>query len=247
MDETKKEQLFLQKLTEVIREAKQQGNMVTREELDEAFSGLSLEEGQMQQVRDYLQAEKIGIGQPVPAEELLTQEEHDYLAEYTETVNAIGQPDPSELEALELSAMAGEKDAQDRLAEVMLPKVVDIAKLYAGQGVFVEDLIGTGNEALVRGVKMLAPLENAGEAEGMLAKMIMNAMEDLVAGNLDESAKGEEAVRKVERVAQKAHELAETLGRKVTVDELAREGEVTKDEILDAVRFSGTAIEDLEK
>ena len=71
-------------------------------------------------------------------------------------------------EAITLSAMAGERDAQQSLISVYLPQVVEISKLYAGQGVFLEDLIGEGNVALAMGVTMLGCLENASEAEGML-------------------------------------------------------------------------------
>ena len=47
-------------------------------------------------------------------------------------------------------------------------------------------------------------------------------------------------------VADKAAELAKTLGRKVTPEELAREGEVTMEQITEAVRATGRTIEDIE-
>ena len=52
--------------------------------------------------------------------------------------------------------MAGETDAQQRLIEIHLADVAEIAKLYAGQGVLLEDLVGEGNLALSFGVTMLA-------------------------------------------------------------------------------------------
>ncbi|MBQ3972651.1 MAG: hypothetical protein II628_00660, partial [Lachnospiraceae bacterium] len=145
-----------------------------------------------------------------------------------------------------LSAMAGDRDAQSGLTEAMLPKVIDIARLYAGQGVLMEDLIGGGNEALALGVTLLGPLEKAEEVEGFLGRRIMDAMEDMIAANMDERA-GDRAVEdKVNRVAEKAAELAGELLRKVTPRELAAEGELTLEEILEAVRFSGNKIEDLD-
>ena len=47
-------------------------------------------------------------------------------------------------------------------------------------------------------------------------------------------------------VADKAKELAHSLGRKVTPAELAGEGEVTQEQIRDATRLTGRAIEDLD-
>ena len=71
-------------------------------------------------------------------------------------------------------------------------------------------------------------------------------MEDMIAANMDERA-GDRAVEdKVNRVAEKAAELAGELLRKVTPRELAAEGELTLEEILEAVRFSGNKIEDLD-
>ena len=64
-------------------------------------------------------------------------------------------PLEGEKEAVTISAMAGDRDAQKRLIEIYIPKVVEVAKLYAGQGVFVEDLIGEGNLAVTIGVTQL--------------------------------------------------------------------------------------------
>ena len=47
-------------------------------------------------------------------------------------------------------------------------------------------------------------------------------------------------------MADLAAELAEALMRKVTPEELAQEGEVTIEEIREAVRLSGNKIEDLD-
>ena len=73
----------------------------------------------------------------------------------------------------------------------------------------------------------------------------MHAMEDLVAENLDAVAADESAAETANRVLEKANELSETLRRKVTVEELTAEGEVTREEILDAIRISGNKIDSL--
>lgn len=86
-----------------------------------------------------------------------------------------------------MSAMAGDSLAQEKLCTAYLPQVVDVAKLYAGQGVYLEDLIGEGNVAVAMGVKMLGALEKPSEAEGMLGKMMMDAMEDYISEYAEES------------------------------------------------------------
>ena len=142
--------------------------------------------------------------------------------------------------------MAGETDAQGRLIQVYLPQVVEIAKLYAGQGVFVEDLIGEGNVALSMGVTMLGCLEKKEEAEGMLMKMVMDAMEDFISENMEETQKDNKVLKKVNQVAEKAKELSEELRRKVTVEELCAETGLSEKAVRDAMRLSGYTIEDIE-
>ena len=243
--EREKQVLFLQRLQEITKRARQSGNTVTEEELAEAFADLALDEAQMVQVREYLRTAGIGIGEALPAEEVLTDEERDHLADYEAMLDAIEIPSDNILDAVRLSAMAGEKEAQERLTEYSLKKVVDIARLYAGQGVYMEDLIGAGNEALLTAVKQLAPLEAPDEVDGFLGSRIMDAMEDLIALNLDIKAAEKTVEEKVNLIADRARELAEELGRKVSVAELAKEYEMDPEEIAEAVRLCGNAIADI--
>ena len=144
-----------------------------------------------------------------------------------------------------LSAMAGDTDAAKRLTEIYLPEVPQIAKLYAGQGVSLEDLIGEGNVALSLGVHMLGALEHAEEARGMLGKMMMDAMEDCIAMNAEEEKSDRKIADKVNKVADAANALQEELRRKVTVEELAQESGMSQKAIEDAVRISGGKIESI--
>ena len=142
--------------------------------------------------------------------------------------------------------MAGDGDARRRLTEIFLPQVVDIARLYAGQGALLEDLIGEGNVALSIAVQMLETAENASEAEGLIGSMIMEAMENHIAENTQQAQTGQKIADKVNRVADQARELAESLGRKVTLAELADETGMSLFELKEAVDLSGDAIEDID-
>lgn len=234
---------FAQTLEEVKKKAKEQGNCVSEEQIKESFSALSLTEEQFRMVYDYLKQHKIGIGEPVNPDDYLSEEEADYLAAYLEQLKEFPEVSDGEKEAITLSAMAGDADAQNRLIQVFLPQVAEIAKLYAGQGVFLEDLIGEGNIALTVGVTMLGALEHASEAQGMLGKMIMDAMEDFIAQDAAEAKKDRQLADKVNLVADKANELADDLHRKVTVEELMQETGMSRKSILDAIRISGDKIE----
>ena len=238
---------FARTLEEIKHKARAQQNLISSAEVKEAFAALSLSAEQLQMVYEYLAQNKIGVDEPVDVEETLQEEERDYLASYLESLQELPGVTAGEREAITLSAMAGDQDAIKRLTELMLPEVPQIAKLYTGQGVSLEDLVGEGNVALSLGVTMLGALEHASEAEGMLGKMIMDAMEACIAADAEEAKADQKIADKVNRVADAATALSEELRRKVTVEELAQESGLSKKAIEDAVRISGGKIESIVK
>ena len=153
----REEQIFAKTLEELSALAKEQGNMLSEEQVTEAFdkAKLNLGEPQLEMIFAYLKNKKIGIGQPADPFDYMTQEEIDYLEEYLKAVQAGADVTDGVKEAVLLSAMAGDADAKHRMIEIFLPQVAEIAKLYAGQGVFLEDLIGEGNVALTMAAEML--------------------------------------------------------------------------------------------
>ncbi|MCM1125515.1 MAG: hypothetical protein NC429_03510 [Lachnospiraceae bacterium] len=242
-----KELLFARTLEQVKKTAKEQNNCILKEQVKEAFRELAFSEEQLQMVFDYLEKHKIGIDEPVDLDDYLTESEMDYLEEYRRELALLEKAGGGEREAVILSAMAGDTQAQSRLIQIFLPEVMETARLYTGQGVYLEDLIGEGNVALAAGVSSLGAFEHAREAEGALMRMVMDAMEDCIAENMQEADKDKKLADKVNKVAAKAKELADELHRKVTAAELAEETGMSLKYIEDAMRMSGFAIEDLEK
>ncbi len=241
-----KEQLFAQILADLTRNARRQGGVVSQEEIEDAFSELELNEDQYGLIKDYLKSHNIGIGEAVDASEYLTEEETSYLEYYLAELNEIEPVSDGEKEAIIISAMAGDKTAQKRLVEISLPTVVDVAKLYAEQGVLLEDLIGEGNMSLMKSVEELNTLESHKEADAFLAQMMMDAMEALIEDDAAEASRGQKAVKLVQEVADKAKELADELRRSCTVEELAEETGMDIDKILEAIKVSGNQIEDID-
>ena len=241
-----KEILFAKKLEEIVQLARSQGNSIREEQVREAFAELDFSAEQLQMVYDYLLQHKIGIGQPLPEEDYLSDEEKDYLSGYLQEVEELPAYTEGERLAFTIQAMAGEPDAQNKLVESYLKEVPGIAKLYAGQGVFLEDLIGEGNVALAMGVTMLGSLEKPEEAQGMLMKLVMDAMEEDIKEKADVKQADRRLADKVNQVAEKAKELSEELHRKVTVEELVSETKLTEKSIRDALRMSGNRIEYIE-
>ncbi|MCR5654269.1 MAG: hypothetical protein K6G07_01325 [Lachnospiraceae bacterium] len=244
MDE--REERFGKELKALVRLAKSQGNKLKDEQIKEAFEGLGIEEDKMPLVYSYLASNKIAVDDDFDPDAALEADDVKAIEIFREEVAAL--PEYSEEEKLRLiqKAMEDDKSAQQEVISVMLPKVLEIAKLYAGQGVPVEDLIGEGNVALCSGVHMAATLEKAEEAEGFFAGLIMDAMEVLVSEEVSLSDIDEKVLEQVNRVAEAAERLYEDLRRKVTPEELAAETDLTEEEIREAYRLSGDQIDTIE-
>ena len=148
--EASQEVLFAKTLEQVRKQAKEQGNCIEREQVEQAFVSLSLSKEQLDLVFDYLEKHKIGIGEPVDPDEYLSEEEINYLEEYQKELALLEKVSEGEKEAITLSAMAGEAQAQKKLINIYLPQVVEIAKLLGRE-------IATPAEA--REILGLAPLK----------------------------------------------------------------------------------------
>lgn len=241
------EALFAQTLEQVKTAAADQGGWISEEDVQEAFAPMGLSGEQLQMVYDYLVKHKIGINAPVDLDDYLTEEEKNYLQNYLDELAALPERSAGEKEAITLSAMAGDPDAQSQLMVIYLPYAAEVARLYSGQGVPLEDLIGEGNLALTMGVTMLGALEHASEAQGMLGKMMMDAMEDLINEQQDTDKADRKMADRINKVLDAARELSEELHRKVTVEELVQETKLSEKAIRDAIRLSGHQIEYLEE
>ncbi len=241
-----KEIEFAEILKHVTRTARENKNLITSDQVAEAFSELELDDKQMEMVYDYLKNHNIGVDEAVEISDNLTEEETNYLEDYMESLKELPVLTDGEKEALSMSAINGDKDAQSKLIEAYLPLVVDVARLYSDQGVYLEDLIGEGNFALTRGVTMLDAVGEPSEVEGFLYKMMLDAMENIIQDNLQEDASSQKVLKLVQEVADKAKELAEDLRRKVTVKELMDETGWDEDKIRSAIKFSADNIEDLD-
>jgi RNA polymerase primary sigma factor len=162
---------------------------------------------------------------------------------YLEELKELPTVTDGEKRAVMMSAFAGDGNAQAKLVEIFLPQVVEISKLYAGQGALVEDLIGEGNVAVASAVTMLDCVEGIDEIEGFIAKMIMDAMEEYIGDDSDNRQADDNVLEKVNTVNDKARELYDSYLRKVTVKEVADELNITEDEVIEAIKFSTNHIE----
>lgn len=240
------EQQFIAKLSELKDLAESQGNVITEEQLNDLVEEIELDSEQKSLVEEYLKAQKIGIGEPVDLDEYMTDEDRHYINLYLEELEELPKLTDGEKEAYLIQAMAGDFDSRQKLIEGFLPQVVDIAKLYVGQGVPLEDLIGEGNVALTVIVDMLGSMESPKEAEELIVSQIMEAMESFIEEDFALKQEFNEWAEKANFVLDKAQSLSEELLRKVTVEEVSKETGLDIDFILDVCEITSGAIEFIE-
>ena len=240
---------FKNQLLALVDTAKQQSMCLSEDQVVEAFPEMDLGNGRIDLIYDYLKNNKIAIGNKEDVTEVFAESEEklesDLAGQYLQELKELSIPEETELYPVYRAAMSGDKDAKYRIVEAFLPKVVELSRLYAGQKVLMEDVIGEGNVALALGVEMLGCLESEQEAEGFLGKMIMEAMENYIL----EEEKGTEFDRqvldKVNRVLEAADELAGILLRKATIAEIAAETSMTEAEVEEVIEISGNQIDNI--
>ena len=239
------EVLFKELLDQAVRKARCNHNYISEDEIKECFQTLQLAEDKIAIIYDYLKNTGIKIGSFDAAEEDEELDETDvsFLEMYLEELKQL--PKHTEEESLQFvkEVLKGNLESKQCVINDYLSEVVDIAKLYAGQGVSIEDLIGEGNIGLMMGIELLSCIETPEEAAGHLGKMIMDAMDAAIASENEDMEFDRKILGKIERISAKAQELSEDLRREVTAEELAKEMDIEESEILEAMEITGNAIE----
>ncbi len=245
------EKEFRSQLMESMKLARKQGMCLSEEQIHSFFPDIQQGSEQMGFLLEYYKNQKIGVGDRKEVEEYLSMEDRNYLEEYLNGISALESMEPEELKAVMLSAIAGDQDAKEVLLQQFLPKTAELAKLYAGQGVMLEDLIGEGNMALLEAAGQMECLDTDGdileETEGFLGNYMMKAMERLINEELEKKNDDEEVLKKVNQVADAARELSEELRRKVSPEEICANYEaITMDDVEAAMQISANLIDTIE-
>ena len=241
-----KELEFRKKLEEIITLGKKQNGSLTEGQLEEALEDMSLSKEQTEAIVEYLKTNKIGVGEPVNLDEFMSTEEKEYLESYLEEISMLETIPKSELAEVTMKAITGEKDAILRIINHYLPQVPDIARLYVGQGVLLEDLIGEGNVALTIMAGMLFEAETAEEADQMILQSILEAMEAAVIENGESEKEEEQIVSEINKIAEQAEELAQLLGRKVSISEVSKEMGIAIEQIQETIKIAGAKIDSIQ-
>ena len=235
---------FLKKLNDLVTVVHEKGNQITVDEVKTYFSGMDLNEEQIELVFDYLLAQKVVVkgyikmDMPVSEEVqlVLTEDEEAYLREYQEDLKAFKPVTEQEREELFEKMIKGNSHAKNRIVEMYLQDVIEIAKEMYHPEIFLGDLIQEGNVGLILGVEMITDVDSAHQT---ITEQIRQSIQMLIEEHTELSSRDKKMVEKVTMLDESIKTLTEELGRKVTIDELAVYMGMTEDEIDDILKLTG--------
>ncbi len=246
------EQQFKKSIIQIRALAKSQNEMISKEQVHEKFLPLDVSKEQFEFIYKYLEDQNVKLYESKDelaaasnknSEAVLpgksNPENDKFLNMYLEELECIPKLSKEErAEALE-KVITNRNLAEDIIPNLYLREVVDIARLYSDQGVMIEDLIGEGNVGIMLGIKMLDCCESAAEIEEFIVKMIMDSMEALCLENLSKDDWDVKIVERANEVEDKAKELSDNLGRKVSVSELAKEFDLEEEFVIETLLLAG--------
>lgn len=256
------------KTIETVKEiAAVKGNKITKNEISDKIQteGLNLDESQMNMVYAYLKTSKIDIleesGEEAniePMDESLETEEVSTLEEKDDEVVKLYQADIKNvivlneeelLDVMKKMSQKPDKNAAEKIVNTFLKDVVRWVKKYSEGGVLMTDLIQEGNMGLMLAVNdfdyavALNQDEPVKKLKEELKKSVIKFAQNALYSQESESNVGYKIAGRVNAVNDCAKQMSEDFGRKVTVEEIAQEMNMTYEEVKEIVELSSNKIE----
>ena len=230
---------FLEKLADMVKRARENDSLITTADVEEYFPQGTLTDEQRDMVFDYLLSQKIVVKGYLNIEETveeLSEEEKRYLEIYEKELASIRSEKVDERKTLYTKVLSGDALAKQRLIELYLKEVIDVAKKMRHAEIFLEDLIQEGNVGLLLGVESIT---DAGSAHDTIIGQVRESIQLYVSEYEDSKAKDETMIKKVDAMDSAITELTEELGRKVTIEELAVHLGISEEEVMDVLHLTG--------
>lgn len=254
--------VFREMLSEVKALADSRGNQLTVQEIDEFFANTHLEKEQMELVYEYLKSQMIHVvgyekvnkkasaiiaGEEQEPEEKPAEEEEKErwggIELYLEELEQIEKIDAKEELLLFQKASSGDTNAKNKLIELYLPMVCELAGEFEGEEYLVEDLIQEGNIGLMMAVDRLEESDSLAAYQAQLMNGVNQYMQDILKEQNDFQAMGKGIAQKVNHLSEAIRNLEEDLEHKVSVEELSAYLEMPLEEIRDILKMAGDELE----
>ena len=244
---------FQEKLRDICELGKQNGNMLTHEQIREHFASTDLETSQMLKVLQYLKLQGIMIEGdivPVETEEVgetepeskgtstpLTPEEEAYLKDYLAEVSNGKEVSQEMLHTLFENLADGDAIAEAALTSIYLPVAANMAADMNCTEIQLADLIQEANVVLLTA---LSDPETERKDDAWLRLQLRKGIIAAIEEQTQKKFQDDCLVAKVEKLESAVKDLTDDDGEnRFTIDELAVILDMNVDEIRDILRLTG--------
>lgn len=244
---------FQEKLRNICELGKQNGNMLTHEQIREHFASTDLETSQMLKVLQYLKLQGImieGDTASVETEEVgetepeskgtstpLTSEEEAYLKDYLAEVSNGKEVSPEMLHTLFENLADGDAIAEAALTSIYLPVAANMAADMNCTEIQLADLIQEANVVLLTA---LSDPETERKDDAWLRLQLRKGIIAAIEEQTQQKFQDDCLVTKVEKLESAVKDLTDDDGEnRFTIDELAVILDMNVDEIRDILRLTG--------
>ena len=244
---------FQEKLRNICELGKQNGNMLTHEQIREHFASTDLETSQMLKVLQYLKLQGImieGDTATVETEEVgetepeskgtstpLTSEEEAYLKDYLAEVSNGKEVSPEMLHTLFENLADGDAIAEAALTSIYLPVAANMAADMNCTEIQLADLIQEANVVLLTA---LSDPETERKDDAWLRLQLRKGIIAAIEEQTQQKFQDDCLVTKVEKLESAVKDLTDDDGEnRFTIDELAVILDMNVDEIRDILRLTG--------
>lgn len=220
--------------------AKSYENMLAMEDIKEELKDLKLSEEQLKAVYDYLIENKIQIvdyeqeNAQMPEEK---EEDSVFLQMYMEEIEDYQDISTERLAEVFWKAVKGDEEAKAELITGYLNRIVDMARIYKGQGVLLEDLIQEGNIGLLNGIFSAGQQPEIENIENYLMEHICQSMEAAIYEVEAENEAEDYIVKQIDEVDKCITEFEGKHNRKPLVEELAELLKKDVEEVKDIMKY----------
>lgn len=247
---------FLRQMEELVYFGKTKDSRLTKQEISDYCSDLSLTEEQLQLVYAYLKEHQIQVegyedkAEAVPehteksfGEKKASERDSKYLRLYKQELKRLQQYDAEAVTELFARLQRGEGQAIPAVIEAHLSRVVTLAGKYRGRGVAMEDLIQEGNLELTSCVAMLCGNQEVLDCKKAIDHAVRSRLIELVDEELSDSDSISTVLARVNLLLEATRLLAEEYGRIATIEELSEFTHMDVGEINRYVELSRNEIE----
>lgn len=240
------QQQFYHRLEAILGRAKEQESHLKKEEIEEFFRDEPLREEQLEMICDYLLSKKIVVEGYTKTENTretepsLDPEDEKFLRQYRENAKSIRPCDSGERRALFQKASQGDPGAVQRLTELYLLHVAELAEELHVADVPVADLIQEGNLYLLLALREMPEKET--DCHRWLMERVREGMEALITQQQDMHCRDRKMAKRVEELKETIADLKEMLGRKVYLDELADYMKIPEEEVEAVLKLAGQEV-----